>query len=156
MHLAGNEDRLIVSRSFSKSYSLAGIRFGFAVSSPRVIRELYKLKDSYNCDVLSLAAATAAMADQEYMQTARSRIVATRTRLTAAVRQFGFTVCDSQANFIWCRRADRPVKPLYEELKLRKILIRYMNYAGYGDGLRISVGTDSEIDRMLSELKQLV
>ena len=58
----------------------------------------------------------------------------------------------SQANFVWCRRADRPVKPIYEELKRRMILVRYMNYEGYGDGLRITVGTDAEIDRLLEEL----
>ena len=62
----------------------------------------------------------------------------------------GFQVTPSQANFVWCRRADRPVKPIYEELKQRKILVRYMNYEGYGDGLRISVGTDGEIDSLLN------
>ena len=62
----------------------------------------------------------------------------------------------SQANFLWCRRADRPVKPIYEELKRRKILVRYMNYDGYGDGLRISVGTDAEIDKLLAELKAIL
>ena len=61
----------------------------------------------------------------------------------------GFAVTPSQANFVWARRDDRPVKPVYEELRLRGILVRYMNYAGYGDGLRVTVGTDAEIDRMI-------
>jgi histidinol-phosphate aminotransferase len=147
---------VVVTRSLSKSYSLAGIRFGYAVANPALIRELIKVKDSYNCDVLSLTAATAALEDQEYLQATRAKILATRARLTAALRQLGFEVCPSQANFIWCRRTDRPVKPIYQELKRRKILVRYMLYDGYGDGLRISVGTDAEIDQFLGEMRRLV
>src|SRR5262249_53753724 len=107
---------LIVTRSFSKSYALAGIRFGYAVAAPASIRELIKVKDSYNCDVLSLTAATAAIADQEYFQQARARVLATRARMERELAQLGFSVTPSQANFVWCRRNDRPVKPLYEEL----------------------------------------
>lgn len=147
---------VIVTRTLSKSYSLAGIRFGFAVTDPAVVQELVKVKDSYNCDVLSLAAATAALEDQDYRQETRRRILATRARLAAALPALGFQVTPSHANFLWCRRADRPVKPLYEELKRRLILVRYMNYDGYGDGLRITIGTDAEIDRLLEELRQLV
>ena len=143
---------VIVSRSLSKSYALAGIRFGFAIADPVVIRELVKVKDSYNCDVLSMVAATAAIRDQEYLRSTRAKIIATRERMTRSLRQLGFNVCDSQANFVWSRRADRAVRPLYEALKRRHILVRYMNYAGYGDGLRISVGSDAEIDRLLDEL----
>jgi histidinol-phosphate aminotransferase len=147
---------LIITRTLSKSYALAGIRFGFAVADPSVIRELVKVKDSYNCDVLSLAAATAAIRDQEYLATTRRMIVATRNRLTESLRALGFDVTPSHANFVWARRSDRPVKPLYESLKERKILVRYMNYPDYGDGLRVSVGTDAEIDRFLSELNSLL
>jgi histidinol-phosphate aminotransferase len=147
---------VIVTRSFSKAYSLAGIRFGYAVADPSLVRELIKVKDSYNCDVLSLAASTAALEDQEYFQGIRVKILATRQRLTEALVRLGFAVSPSQANFVWARRDDRPVKPIYEELKRRRILIRYMNYEGYGDGLRITVGTDAEIDRLLNELGRLL
>ncbi|OWK47121.1 histidinol-phosphate transaminase [Fimbriiglobus ruber] len=147
---------LIVTRSFSKYYSLAGIRFGFVAADPAIIRELNKVKDSYNCDVLSLAAATAAIADQEYYSDLRAKIVATRGRLTVALTELGFTVTPSQANFVWCRRSDVPVKPIYEQLKARKILFRYMAYAGYGDGLRISVGTPAEVEKLLAELRKIV
>lgn len=143
---------VVVTRSLSKAYSLAGIRFGYAVADPALVRELLKVKDSYNCDVLSLEAATAALEDQDYLTATRARILATRARLSVALRGLGFDVCPSQANFVWCRRTDRPVKPIYEELKRRLILVRYMNYEGYGDGLRITVGTDEEIDRLLGEL----
>jgi len=147
---------VIVTRSLSKSHALAGIRFGYAVASPELVRELVKVKDSYNCDVLSLAAAAAALEDADYLQETRAKIVATRERSGVELTRLGFEVCPSQANFLWCRRRDRPVKPIYEELKSRMILVRYMDYAGYGDGLRISVGTDSEIDRLLAELRQIV
>jgi histidinol-phosphate aminotransferase len=147
---------VIVSRSFSKSHSLAGIRFGYAVAEPALVRELVKVKDSYNCDVLSLAAAAAAIEDQEYLRQTRGKILATRQRLAEGMRRLGFEVCPSQANFVWCRCADRPVKPLYEELKRRLILVRYMDYREHGDGLRITVGTDEEIDQLLEELSRIL
>jgi histidinol-phosphate aminotransferase len=147
---------VIVIRSLSKSYCLAGLRFGFAVADPATVHELLKVKDSYNCDVLSLAAAAAALEDQDYLRSTRARILATRQRLSEVLRGLGFDVTPSQANFVWCRRADRAVKPIYEELKKRLILVRYMNYQGYGDGLRISIGTDGEIDRLLEELGRIL
>jgi histidinol-phosphate aminotransferase len=153
---AGRSPGVIVSRTFSKYYSLAGIRFGFAVADPAVVRELLKVKDSYNCDALSLTAATAALEDQDYYRSLRAKILATRGRMAEALGRLGFVIPPSQANFVWCRRADRPVKPLYEELKKRHILVRYMNYEGSGDGLRITVGTDAEADRLLEELGDLV
>jgi histidinol-phosphate aminotransferase len=147
---------VVVTRSLSKSYALAGMRFGYAVAGPALVRELVKVKDSYNCDVLSLAAAAAALEDQEYLRATRARILATRARLTDALEGLGFAVSPSQANFVWCRRTDRPVRPLYEELKRRRILVRYMAYEGYGDGLRISVGSEEEINHLLEELGRLV
>jgi histidinol-phosphate aminotransferase len=151
-----NRPNVVVTRSLSKSYALAGLRFGFAVADPALVRELVKVKDSYNCDVLSLAAATAALEDQDYLRATRARVLATRRRLEAALGGLGFEVTPSQANFVWCRRGDRPVRPIYEELKRRLILVRYMSYEGYGDGLRITVGTDAEIDRLLEELRRIV
>ncbi len=151
-----SQPNAIVTRTLSKSYALAGIRFGFAVGNAQVIRELVKVKDSYNCDVLSLAAATAAIQDQQYLATTRRMILDTRGRLTESLRGLGFDVTPSQANFVWARHPGRPVKPLYESLKTRRILVRYMNYPDYGDGLRVSVGTDDEIDTFLTELKNLL
>jgi histidinol-phosphate aminotransferase len=152
----GADGKLIVTRSLSKSYALAGVRFGFAVTTPALVRELVKVKDSYNCDVLSLTAATAALEDQAYLRATRAKILATRARMLDELPKLGFAVCPSRANFVWCRRDDRPVKAIYEALKSRGILVRYMVYDGYGDGLRISVGTDAEIDRLFEELKGLV
>jgi histidinol-phosphate aminotransferase len=147
---------VIVTRTLSKSYALAGLRFGFAVAQPDLIRELVKVKDSYNCDALSLAGAAAALVDQDYLAAITAKIMRTRTRLTRELEALGFNVAPSQANFVWARRADRPMKPIFEGLKSRNILVRYMNYAENGDGLRISVGTDAEIDRLLEELRNLL
>jgi histidinol-phosphate aminotransferase len=147
---------VIVMRSLSKSYALAGVRFGFAVAQPELVRQLIKVKDSYNCDVLSLTAAAAALEDQEYYRDLRGKVLATRARLSRSMAGLGFEVTPSQANFVWCRHGTLAVRPLYEELKRRLILVRYMNYDGYGDGLRISVGTDAEIDRLVVEVKQLM
>jgi histidinol-phosphate aminotransferase len=147
---------LIVTRSFSKYYSLAGIRFGLAIAEPNLIQQLLKVKDSYNCDVLSLAAATAAILDQSYYSDVRSRMLATRGRMQAELSELGFQVTPSQANFLWCQRTDQPVQPIYAALKAKNILVRYMKYDGYGDGLRISVGTDREIDRLLTELREIL
>jgi histidinol-phosphate aminotransferase len=147
---------VVVTRTMSKSYSLAGIRFGYGVARPDAIRELMKVKDSYNCDVLCLTAATAAISDQDYRLQVRAKILATRARMAAGLPKLGFDVTPSQANFLWCRRQDRPVQMIYEELKKRYILVRLMRYDGYGDGLRITVGTDAEIDRLLDELRKIV
>ena len=153
--LVRDNPRVIVTRSFSKSYALAGLRFGFAVAQPQVIEQLQKVKDSYNCDALSIAAATAAIDDQAWLADNRARIIATRSRLTDAMRSLGFHAQESQANFVWCTHPERPHKPIYEALKAQGILIRFMNYAGWGDGLRITVGTDDEIDAFLTCLKTL-
>jgi histidinol-phosphate aminotransferase len=155
LSLLAETPNLIVTRTLSKSYALAGIRFGFAIARPETIRELVKVKDSYNCDVLSLAAATAAIEDQSYLKEVRAKIIATRERMRPALSGLGFAVTPSQANFLWCRRSDRPVRSIYEELKRRKILVRYMNYDGH-DGLRISVGSDAEIDTLQAELKAIL
>ena len=154
--LARRLPNVIVTRTLSKSYSLAGLRFGFGVAAPELVRELNKVKDSYNCDMLSLAGAAAALEDQEYLRQTRAKIIATRQRLTEALQALGFDVLPSQSNFVWARRSDRPVQPIFAELKRRRILVRYMNYPGHGDGLRVSVGSDVEIDRLLEELRTIV
>ena len=92
---------VIVTRSFSKGYSLAGIRLGYLVAQAEVVAELMKVKDSYNCDALSLAAGVAALEDQDHLERNRARILATRSRLTGALRDMGYSVPDSQANFVW-------------------------------------------------------
>src|SRR5690606_20459166 len=100
--LARRHERVLVSRTLSKSYALAGLRFGFLIAQPRLIAQFRKVKDSYNCDALSIAAATAAIDDQAWLEANRARVIATRRRMTMMLRQLGFEVIDSQANFVWC------------------------------------------------------
>ena len=148
--------KIIVSRTLSKSYALAGLRFGFLVAHPEIVQTLRKVKDSYNTDLLSLAGATAAITDQAWLKDNVSRIISTRTRMLMPLRKLGFEVTESYANFLWCTRSDRPLKPLYEQLKKNGILVRYMNYPGWSDGLRISVGSDEQIDAMLVVMAELL
>jgi len=156
LSLVAENEKIMVTRSLSKSYGLAGIRFGFLVAQPTVIQQLAKVKDSYNCDALSIAAATAAIDDQSWFQENRARVLKTRAHLTKAMRKLGFVVVPSQANFVWCTHAERPVQPIYEELKQNRILVRHMNYPDWGDGLRISVGTDEQVDAALGLLEGIV
>ena len=117
MALVKETDKIMVTRSLSKSYALAGLRFGYIVAQPQIIEQLVKVKDSYNCDALSIAGATAAIDDQAWLAENRAKILATRARLTAGMRELGFATVDSQANFVWNPHPTVPVKPLYEQLK---------------------------------------
>ena len=94
-------EKIMVSRSLSKSYALAGLRFGYVAAQPPLIEQLIKVKDSYNCDALSIAAATAAIGDQAWLASNRAKILATRRRLVREMRSLGFVTVDSQANFTW-------------------------------------------------------
>ncbi|MBA3480244.1 MAG: histidinol-phosphate transaminase [Pirellulales bacterium] len=156
LSLVADNEKVLVSRSLSKSYGLAGLRFGFVVAQPQVIEQLNKVKDSYNCDALSIAGATAAIDDRAWFDRTRGAILTTRSRLTAELQRLGFTCVDSQANFVWCRHATTASKDLYQRLKAAGVLVRYMNYAGWGDGLRISVGSDEQIDALLAKLEPML
>jgi histidinol-phosphate aminotransferase len=156
LKLVAENEKILVSRSLSKSYALAGLRFGFVVAQPQIIEQLVKIKDSYNCDALSIAGATAAIDDQAWLAANRARILASRRRLLDGMRRLGFASVDSQANFVWNPHPSVPVRPLYERLKAERILVRYMNYAGWGDGLRVSVGTDEQIEACLAALARMI
>jgi len=156
-------NRIVITRTFSKSYSLAGVRFGFAIAHPDLVAGMRKVKDSYNCDRLALAAATAAIQDPSWMEQNVAKIRATRLRLADALTRLGFRVVPSQANFVWATHESGRHQALYEALKERKILVRYMTFpdvswapAGKLDGHRITVGTDAEIDALLAALRELV
>ena len=154
--LVQQNEKILVSRSLSKSYGLAGLRFGFLAAQPQIIEQLIKVKDSYNCDALSIAAATAAIDDTAWLAENRRKIIATRSRLDAGLRQLGFDVVPSQANFVWATHPHRPHKPVYEQLKAAHILVRYMNYPGWSDGLRISVGSDEQNEALLALLRNSI
>jgi len=156
LELVAQNEKVMVSRTLSKSYALAGLRFGFLIAQPQLIEQFAKAKDSYNCDALAIAGATAAMDDRAWFDQTRATILATRSRLFDRLTQLGFHCIKSQANFVWCRHPDHAAETLYEQLKAGGVLVRYMNYPGWEDGLRVTVGTDEQIDAFLTILAGLV
>ncbi|MDR2705681.1 MAG: histidinol-phosphate transaminase [Planctomycetaceae bacterium] len=149
-------DKIIVCRTLSKSYALAGLRFGYLVASPKLVEQMMKVKDSYNCDSLAIAAAAAAIEDDDWLTTNRTKILATRTLLTEQMRRLGFDVPTSHANFTWNTRKNGSLKPIYEYLKNHSILVRYMNYPQWGEGLRISVGAEDQINQCLNLIEKFL
>jgi histidinol-phosphate aminotransferase len=156
VQLVAQNEKIIVTRSLSKAYSLAGLRFGYLIAQPQLVAEMTKVKDSYNCDALSIAGATAALDDQTWLAENRRTISATRDRMQKGLAGLGFSAQPSQANFVWCTHSQRPLRPLYEGLKSHRILVRYMHYPNWGEGLRISVGTDEQMDACLALLESLL
>jgi histidinol-phosphate aminotransferase len=154
--LVAENSKIMIARTLSKSYALAGLRFGYLIAHPDIIRELRKVKDSYNCDALSIAGATAAIDDQQWLEETSGKILATRERMTPTLKELGFDAVPSQANFVWCPHTTAKVEPIYQQLKQSGVLVRYMNYPDWGDGLRITVGTDEQVDACLGLLKGLL
>ena len=150
--------RMVLTRSLSKSYSLAGLRLGFGVAHHDVVAGMRKVKDSYNCDSLSLAAGVAALEDGEWMRENAGRIRRTRQRLVDELVSRDFDVVPSQANFVWATHPDGEHCRRFEALKARRVLVRYMAFDACDprrEGLRITVGTDEEVDRFLEALDQI-
>ncbi|MDO4570800.1 MAG: histidinol-phosphate transaminase [Planctomycetia bacterium] len=149
---------IIVTRTLSKSYGLAGLRFGFVVAHPDWIAQFIKVKDSYNCDALSIAVATEALKDREWFNSTIAKIKNTRARMDSELREIGFETTPSHANFIWCTHPEWDLKRIYLELKSQNIFVRYMVYdqwsLGNGAGLRISVGSDPEMDVVLERIRE--
>ncbi|MBI4529547.1 MAG: histidinol-phosphate transaminase [Deltaproteobacteria bacterium] len=146
---------IVVLRSFSKSFSLAGMRIGLAFAAREIIAGMIKVKDSYNVTRLSLVAAAAALQDIPWMKRNVRRIQRSRHRLTRGLKKLGFQIYPAQANFVMARMPARTLRGLYEELKRRKILVRYFATPGLEDSLRISVGTDEEIKILLREIEEI-
>ncbi len=157
LDLALKHPNVIVLRSFSKSFSLAGMRLGLAFAAPQLIEGLTKVKDSYNVNRLSIAAGAAALAHIDEMRRNASRIKATRARLTEELTKLGFYVFPSQANFVLARAGDAAqARRLQQQLEARRILVRYFDLPRVDDCLRITVGTDAEIDALLAALRELL
>ena len=147
---------VIVLRTFSKSFSLCGIRLGFAVAREELIAGMRKVKDSYNVNRLAIAAGVAALEDIASMRCNAEKIRRTRRVLTEGLEKLGWFVYPSQSNFVFARvRPPHSARECYEELKRRKILVRFFDQPGLDDGLRISVGTDREVKTLLDHLGRI-
>ncbi len=157
MDFAQKFENAIVMRTFSKSFSLAGLRIGVAVAQPAVIAEFLKTKDSYNMNVVGQAAGLAAMQDYAHMQESRERVRATRAHLRAQLLELGLLVPESQTNFLLARCDGAPSAfEVFEALNARKILVRYFNARRLDNALRITVGTDEECAALVTALREIL
>ncbi len=154
--LADRHANVIVLRTLSKGYSLAGLRLGFGVANPSLLAGLLKTKAIYNVGVLSAAVGAAAMADQDYHNECVARIVASRSKLVGDLAGLGFEVVPSQANFVLVRPPGGNAKAVYEALKARGILVRYFKEPPLDDKLRITVGTDKQDAVLVEAMKDLL
>lgn len=146
---------VLITRSFSKSYSLAGMRVGFALGDRALIEALLKVKDSYNVDRLAQAAAEAAFRDQRHLRRTVKRIRRTRERLSRTLLKRGWEVLPSSANFVFARPPGIPAARVFRHLRRKKVLVRYFPGKMTGRFLRISVGTDKEIDFLLKAIHSM-
>jgi histidinol-phosphate aminotransferase len=143
---------VMICRTFSKGYSLAGLRFGYAITAPALVAEMTKVKDSYNCDAISILAATAALEDQDYARRTWQAVRSERVRLASELARRGWEVTPSQSNFLFARCPTGNAGELYRVLKSKKILVRYFDKPGLTDKLRISIGTAEQNNALLAAL----
>jgi histidinol-phosphate aminotransferase len=146
---------VVVLRTFSKSFSLAGMRIGLAFASREIIGHLGKVKDSYNLDRLSLVAARAALEDLPWMKANIAKVKATRELLWRELGEMGFRVPPSEANFVFAEHPRLAAAKLYGALRERGILVRHFATPALRDGLRITVGTHEQNGALLSALRSL-
>lgn len=156
LDLVRRRENVIVLRTLSKGYSLAGLRLGFAVARPEVLEGLRKVKDSYNVDGVACAVGSAALADQAHKIACAEAVRASRARLAGRLAELGFRVWPSQANFLLARPPDGNAEGVYQDLKARGILVRYFRQPRLEDKLRITVGTDAQNGQLIRALGELI
>jgi histidinol-phosphate aminotransferase len=153
-------ENVIVLRTLSKGYSLAGLRMGFGVANPKLLSGLFKVKDSYNIDAIAIQVGTAAMRDQTYKNECAARVRGDRAQLMIDLKQLGFTVRESHGNFLLVTapsdQGTSNAETLYMALKERGILVRYFKQSGLADKLRITVGTAEQNQILLEALVSLL
>jgi histidinol-phosphate aminotransferase len=155
LELVRKYDNVVVTRTLSKSYALAGMRLGLAIARPEIIAALDKIRDHYNLDRLAQAACVAALQDQTYFSDSCRRIRETREWFSAGLRGIGYGVIPSQANFVFASPPDRNGTRVYDGLYSRKILVRHFTDPHLSHGLRISIGTRDEMERTLAVMKEI-
>jgi histidinol-phosphate aminotransferase len=149
-------DNVLILRSLSKGYSLAGLRFGYAIGGKNLIDGLLKVKDSYNVDALSIALATAAIKDQATFRANVQKVKADRHTLIKQLRRLGFAVGESCTNFVLAQKRTGSAAAIHERLAERNIFVRYFSAAGLEDKLRITVGTQQQNQRLLAALQEVL
>ena len=155
--LVGRYPNLLVIQTFSKSRSLAGMRVGFAIGDSGLIEALNRVKDSFNSyplDRLAQTAAVAAIKDGIYFNNIRRKIIETRSQTVDGLTELGFQVVPSQANFVFAMHPEYAAADLYRELRQAGVLVRYFNKPRIDQYLRITIGTDEEMQTMLTRLPE--
>ncbi|MBI2441056.1 MAG: histidinol-phosphate transaminase [Lentisphaerae bacterium] len=153
LDLALARPNVLALRTLSKSYALAGLRLGYAVGSPALIAALFKIKDSYNVNRLTQAAALAALGDQTYMRKLVERIKKTRNWTATELKRLGFCVFPSETNFLWVRPPRLKAHELFSRLRARNILVRHFPGKRTQDYLRITIGTPDQMRALLSAVR---
>ncbi|HAU37518.1 MAG TPA: histidinol-phosphate transaminase [Phycisphaerales bacterium] len=154
LSLARELPNVLVLRTLSKGYSLAGLRVGFGIARPEILAGLAKVKDSYNVDAAACVVAAAAIRDQAWKNANAAKVTASRAVLSDALRAMGWKVWPSEANFLLARPPAGDAKRLYEALKDRGILVRYFQQPRLDDKLRITVGSDEQNAALLAALRE--
>ncbi|MBQ7565082.1 MAG: histidinol-phosphate transaminase [Lachnospiraceae bacterium] len=152
-------DNLLVVRTFSKSRAFAGVRIGFAIGNKKLIGYLNDVKFSVNSYTMGrpvIALGLAALSDEEYFKESTKRVINTRERTKKELSGLGFNVLDSQTNFVFCSHSAKRASDIFEELKKRNIYVRYFNKPRIDDHLRITVGTDQEMESLITALKEIL
>lgn len=152
-------DNLLVVRTYSKSRSMAGMRIGYAMGNEALIQAMNDVKESINSYTMtmeSILLGAASLKDEEYFQSNLKKVVDTRERTKKALEELGFDVKDSQTNFLFASHEKVPAKQIFEELKAKNIYVRYFNKEKINNYLRITVGTDGQMDCFLKEVEQIV
>ncbi len=152
LEILDRHSNLLVSRSFSKSFSMAGVRLGLGFAAPDLIEGLNRVKDSYNVSRLAAAAGVAALADYRWMRDSAAKVCATRDRTISRLRQAGWQAADSDANFFWLDCGGEGGLSVYRRLRDGGVLVRYFNTEELRGGVRVSVGTDEQMERFLAVL----
>ena len=150
--LALELNNTLVLRTLSKSFSLAGLRLGYALGDPELIDALMKVKDSYNISAATQKLGLAALSDLDAMHANVEKIRATRQRLSKALVEMGYSVYPSDTNFVWVRPAELPADEVFSRLRDANVLVRHFQGERTGHFLRITVGTDGEVERLMEEL----
>lgn len=152
-------ENLLVTGTFSKSRSLAGLRIGFAIGSKALIDVMEAVKNSYNSytvDSLSIEMGAASIEDNEYFKSTCKKVIKTRERVTLELEKLGFDVLDSQTNFIFATHNKHNMKSLFEYLKTQKVFIRYFSLPRIENYVRITIGTNEEMDIFLEKTKEFI
>ena len=146
---------VIVMRTFSKSYSLAGLRVGYCVGPKDLIEALYKIKDSYNVDAVAQAVALAALNDRAYFRKTVAKVVKTRRAFVKALEKRGWDAMPSESNFVFAKPAHVKAADLFDALRRRNVFVRYFKGPKTGDRLRITIGTDAQMKTLLKAIDEL-